>query len=70
MAFTPVKMQAEIRVPQEGFTLDDLKTHMRDSKIPLSATLRPAIVTPVSYANDDQPDDVHGEVAFLTEWSP
>lgn len=53
---------AEISVPQEGFTLADLQTHMRASKIPTGARLRPAIVGNAMDPTDDS------EVRLRAEW--
>lgn len=60
-------LSAEIRVPQSGFRLDDLKQHMRASRIPLDALLKPAIVR-------DVPDPEHpnittdAEFRLIAEW--
>lgn len=60
-------LSAEIRVPQSGFTLDELKQHMRTSRIPLDASLRPAIVRNV-------PDPEHPNITtdeefrLVAEW--
>lgn len=55
---------AEIRVPQDGFTVDDLKTHMRRSKVPLDARLKPVVV-----GNAMDPSDSDDEVRFKAEWA-
>jgi hypothetical protein len=55
-------LSAEISVPDEGFTLDDLKAHMRAQKIPTDARLKPAVV---GNAMDPGADD---EVRFRAEW--
>ena len=69
-------MQAEVRVPQEGFTQEELKQHLKDTKIPANAKLRPAIVKVVnpsdaydSQFHPDQPVPEETEVAFIAEWS-
>lgn len=36
-------MQAEIRLLDDGFTLDSLKAHMKASRIPLDARLCPEV---------------------------
>ena len=60
-------MQAEIRVPQAGFTLDDLKSHMRSAKVPLDARLKPAVVRD-AYPDERDPNEGSTEVAFIAEW--
>ena len=53
---------AEINVPQDGFTLEELKAHMSKTKVPRDARLRPAIV---GNAMDPGADEV---VRFMAEW--
>jgi hypothetical protein len=55
--------QAEIEVPQEGFSLDELKEHCRKTKVPATAKLRPAIVQPGMSSDVED-----AEVRFLAEW--
>ena len=57
---------AEIRVPQEGFTLDDLKAHMRKSKVPVDSRLKPAIVKTI--VDPEQGGWEGDEIAFEAEW--
>lgn len=66
-------MQATIRVPQDGFTVDDLKAHLRASKIPADARLIPTNVREVDPEPGYQTGDAivrseHTEVGFIAEW--
>lgn len=67
------QMEATVRVPAEGFTQDDLRSHLRASKIPADALLVPTIVVDV----DPEPDPEMGgtqetrrEVGFIAKWTP
>jgi hypothetical protein len=66
-------MQATVRVPQEGFTVEDLKKHLRESRIPNGARLRPTVVqdvdveAPGAVALDRPKRDP--EVGFVAEWA-
>lgn len=53
---------AEIGLPREGFTLADLKDHMRKTKVPADSRLRPAIV------RDSMDPEADPEVRFVAEW--
>lgn len=43
----PTQMSAEIQIPEDGFTVDDLRSHMRSAKIPMDSRLSPAVVRDV-----------------------
>lgn len=65
-------MQATIRVPQDGFTVDDLRAHLRASKIPADARLIPTNVREVDIEGDPHNPDFRStveEVGFIVEWS-
>lgn len=53
-------MQAEIRLLDDGFTLDSLKAHMKASRIPLDARLCPEV------AEDAQPG--RDTVTLVAQW--
>lgn len=60
-------LSAEIRVPQQGFTLEELKAHMRHTKVPADALLVPALVRDV--ADPEHPDvTTDAEFRFRAEW--
>lgn len=54
---------ALIKVPQDGFTLDDLKVHMRKTKVPAGARLTPTLV-----GNAMEDVGTNDEFAFKAEW--
>lgn len=63
------KMQATVRVPQEGFTQAELKAHLSASKIPADARLVPTLVR---FDVDPEQGGVtypDGEIALVAEWS-
>lgn len=71
-------MQATVRVPQDGFTQDELKAHLRASKIPADARLIPTIVREVDISESTYEarlreglgeEKGQTEVAFLAEWT-
>ena len=64
-------MQATVRVPQDGFTVDELKAHLRASKIPADARLLPTTVKDVTpgYHDDRDPGEVSTQIGFIAEWT-
>lgn len=62
MAEFPTILSAEIRVPEEGFTPDELRAHLRSQKIPTDAKVKPVVVGNAMDPSDDR------EVRFRVEW--
>lgn len=56
-------MTAEIRLPESGFVVEDLKAHMKAQKIPLDARLKPVLVGNAMNPNADD------EVRLEAEWT-
>jgi hypothetical protein len=71
------QMEATVKVPQEGFSLDDLKAHLRASKIPVDARLVPTTVKEVdpsdlydSQFTPSEPVPERTEIGFIAKWTP
>lgn len=59
----PTILKAEIALPEEGFSLDDLKTHLRGQRVPTDVKLKPVLV-----GNAMDPDSAD-EVRLVAEWT-
>lgn len=67
------EMEATVRVPQEGFSLDDLKAHLRTSRIPLDCRLVPTTVRDLNVEGDLHEEQTPGyteTIGFIAKWAP
>lgn len=55
--------EARIRVPQDGFTLEDLQAYARRQKVPKGAKWTPTLM-----GNAMDPVGTNDEIAFVVEW--
>lgn len=59
-------MTAEIHLPDEGFTPEDLKAALRKVRAPNDCKIKAAIVKDVT--DRDQEFEIEPEVRFIVEW--